>query len=182
MMKNVLLLSALVSCCFTVAAQEHVHGQGQMFISQEDNNWHVQLILPAADVLGFEHAPENEAQQKTIQLFAKRLEDNNSIIELNPNCSLNEVTHSLNLAYLNNIETVHAQKHDEKHHEHGDHNEFLHEDVNVEYRFACPAKVKKLTVTLFKGLVSLTSIRAQWITNISQGLAQLTPAEPDIAW
>lgn len=181
-MKNVLLLSALVSCCFTVSAQEHVHGQGQMFISQEDNNWHVQFILPATDVIGFEHAPENNAQQKTIQLFAKRLEDNNSIIEFQPNCALNEVTHSLYLAHLNNIETVHAQKHDEKYHEHGGRNGFFHEDVNVEYRFVCPDKVKKLTVTLFKGPMSLTSIRAHWITNTSQGIAPLTPAEPDIAW
>ena len=31
-MKNVLLLSALVSCCFTVSAQEHVHGQGPSVI------------------------------------------------------------------------------------------------------------------------------------------------------
>ena len=202
MIKKVLFLTGLIGCWHIVTAQEHVHGQGQMVIAQEDNNWHVQFILPAADVLGFEHAPENEAQQKTVQLFAKRLEANNAIIKFDLSCTLTEVTHSLLLDQsthnkkLNhheannetfNLRTSKLGKHTLGQHKrgqnkHGEHDEVSHEDVEAEYHFVCASHVTNLSVTLFEGLTSLSSIRAQWITNEGQGMAQLTPASPYLAW
>ena len=243
MMKNVLLLSALFSCCNQAVAQAHQHGQGQLFISQEENEWHMQFILPAADVLGFEHAPEDAQQKKALQSLIKRLNQNEGVVDLSGRCSLREVTHSLRELSLfedhenggnddhhgeepqgggshdsdrheddhhndhnahhaltvheehNASENHHDDNHDDEHKEplagkepsahkepsaRGKHAE--HKDVEVEYHFACDASNKKLSVTLFQWLPSLSRIHAQWITDTGQGTAILTPVNPDVEW
>lgn len=241
MMKNVLLLSALFSCCNQVAAQVHQHGQGQLFVSQENNDWHVQFILPAADVLGFEHAPENAQQEKTLHSLIERLDKNDAIVDLGEHCTLSEITHSLSEHSLLEHSSFEAHEHesggnddhheDDHHNDHNAHHELAvheehspsenhhddnhddehkqplagkepsahrepsankkpsargkhaeHKDVEVEYHFTCDASNKKLSVTLFQWLPSLSRIHAQWITDTGQGTAILTPANPDVEW
>ncbi len=45
------------------AAPPHVHGVGTLQLVLEENSLSVELRLPAINVVGFEHAP-NDAQQK----------------------------------------------------------------------------------------------------------------------
>ncbi|MEM5499375.1 DUF2796 domain-containing protein [Paraglaciecola mesophila] len=219
MIKNVLLLSALFSCCNQAVAQAHQHGQGQLFISQEENEWHMQFILPAADVLGFEHAPEDAQQKKALQSLIKRLNQNEGVVDLSGRCSLREVTHSLRELSLfedheNGGNDDHhgeepqgggshdSDRHEDDHHNdhnahhaltvheehnasenhHDDNHDDEHKDVEVEYHFACDASNKKLSVTLFQWLPSLSRIHAQWITDTGQGTAILTPVNPDVEW
>ena len=203
-------LSATVCCCFTTAAQVHQHGQGQLFISQESSDWHVQFILPAADVLGFEHAPENAQQEKTLHSLIERLNNNDAIVDLSEHCTLSEVTHSLGEHSLLEHSSFEAHEHENGgnggHHDdeysepsahkepsvgkepsahekllaHKNHTE--HNDVEVEYHFTCDASNKTLSVALFQWLPSLSRIQAQWITDAGQGTATLTPASPDLEW
>ncbi len=54
-----LTLTSTVLC----AAPPHVHGVGTLQRVLEENSLSVELRLPAINVVGFEHAP-NDAQQK----------------------------------------------------------------------------------------------------------------------
>lgn len=195
MTKPITLLVIMMSCCFSAAGQVHLHGQGQLFVSQEKNDWHVQFILPAADVIGFEHVPENAEQKRTLQTLARRLTTNDSVVNLRGNCTLSEATHSVLTAldedHEPNTEHEHENdidhsNHEGKHHQTGDlegHKEHAkHTDVEVEYHFACASSAKTLSVTLFQWLPTLSRIQAQWITQASQGSATLTPANPTVEW
>ena len=63
---------------FAVNAQQHVHGQGELLVSQEGSMLHLQLVLPAADALGFEHEPETTEQLSSQNLLAERFTLNNN--------------------------------------------------------------------------------------------------------
>ncbi|MDO6559937.1 ZrgA family zinc uptake protein [Paraglaciecola chathamensis] len=192
MTKPITLLVIMMSCCFSAAAQVHQHGQGQLFASQEKQDWHVQFILPAADVIGFEHAPESAEQKKALQALAKRLTMNDSVVRLSGKCTLIEATHSLFAEHKDSQEHAaeheHHEKdqHEEKHHATDDHENHeghaKHTDVEVEYHFSCASSSEKLSVTLFEWLPTLNRIQAQWITDAGQGTATLTSTNPDVEW
>ncbi|ABG38828.1 conserved hypothetical protein [Paraglaciecola sp. T6c] len=225
MIKRITMLTALMNCCFSTTAQVHQHGQGQLFVSQENSDWHVQFILPAADVLGFEHAPENAQQEKILHSLIQRLDKNDAVVDLGEHCTLSEVTHSLSEHSLSDDhesggnKDLHEDKRYNDHHAHEEHSssenhhadnhdedlladEELsagkgpsagkkpsdrlkhaeHQDVEVEYHFACDTSHKKLSVPLFQWLPSLGRIQAQWITDAGQGTAVLNPENPNLEW
>lgn len=197
MTKPITLLVIMMSCCFSAAGQVHLHGQGQLFVSQENNDWHVAFILPAADVLGFEHSPASAEQKRVLQTLAKRLTTNDSVVNLGGKCTLSEATHSLLTEHDEDHESATGYEdehedgsdhgnHEGAHHEADDHERHeahaKHTDVEVEYHFACASSAKTLSVTLFQWVPTLSRIQAQWITQVSQGSATLTPANPTLEW
>ncbi|WP_340677071.1 DUF2796 domain-containing protein [Paraglaciecola sp.] len=68
MNKQIMLLIMSMGGSLPTPAKEsaHVHGQGRIHISQKNRSWYVQLILPTADVLGFEHAPDTAVQIEAV--------------------------------------------------------------------------------------------------------------------
>ena len=173
-MKTKFKLSPVLLACaaFSLSTQAHVHGQGEILISQEGNQWSVQLEIPAGDVLGFEHSPETEEQQKAVNELVKKLEDSSNVVELNGECSLDKVSHNLN-----------SQEEEHHHeHEHEDEHEKEHHDVQVEYYFSCDSETSLLSVTLFDWIESVEKIQAQWVVESGQGQKELTPEQPFIEW
>lgn len=166
-----LTLLFLLSTGFSVVAQQHIHGQGQLLISQDEKQWHVQLSLPVADALGFEHEPETEEQQSALNLLARRLEQNAEIVELNGQCALTKAEHSL------------AKQPENKHHDtHGHDEKQQHQDIEVEYQFNCKAAVTRVTLRLFDVMPSVTVIQTQWVSDGGQGLADLSRSHPYVEW
>lgn len=46
----------------------HQHGKVEWYIAQDNNMLLVEMTAPGSDIVGFEHAPENDAQRAAIQL------------------------------------------------------------------------------------------------------------------
>ena len=44
----------------------HVHGIGKLNVALDGNNLIIELTSPAANIVGFEHAPENEQQSHEV--------------------------------------------------------------------------------------------------------------------
>ncbi|WP_339724577.1 DUF2796 domain-containing protein [uncultured Paraglaciecola sp.] len=166
-----LFLMFLISIGFSANAQQHTHGQGQLLISQEGNEWHMQLILPAADTLGFEHVPETKAQKSKYETLAKKLQRNAAVIEVDGQCALIKAAHTL----VN-------QDGDERHKNHKHNNEQNHHDVEVEYQFKCKAAITRVYVKIFETMPSLHAIELQWLLENSQGMYTLTRNQPYIEW
>lgn len=168
-----MLLMTLMGFALPILAQEsaHMHGKGKMLISQERNNWQIQIILPAVDVLGFEHDPETKKQHEIASEIAERFKHNISIVELDGKCLLGEIKHSL----LDHQDINHHQ-------DHVKHDIGSHGDVEVAYLFTCQSSVTKVSVTLFEWIKSLTSIEVQWVLDKGQGMAVLTRDEPIVEW
>lgn len=176
-----LKLILLLSVGFSVSAQEHVHGQGQLLVAQEEQSWHLQLILPAADILGFEHKPETQQQQQIINKVAKRFEMVDQVVQLKGRCQLNQTNYS-----LPNQEHEEAETHDHHHHatenEHEHEDEVEHSNIEVDYVFSCDSPVTGVSVSLFEWAKSLQRIKTQWILENGQGMAELTQSAPLVEW
>jgi hypothetical protein len=173
MNKQIKLLITLMGCALSISAQEsaHVHGKGKMLISQEKNNWHIQLILPAVDVLGFEHNPNTQKQREIVGEVAEKFRHNISIVKLDGKCLLGDIKNSL------------REQRDINHHEDDVEQDIdPHGDIEVEYFFSCQSSVTKVSLTLFKWIKSLTSIEVQWVIDNGQGMTLVTREEPTIEW
>ena len=180
---------------FTVNAQQHVHGQGELLVSQEGSMLHLQLVLPAADALGFEHEPETTEQLNSRSFLAERLASNTNVIDVEGQCELVAVEHTLEAhgdgheeSHDGDHENGHEEAHDEAHHsehalheEHEEHEEENHQNVEAEYQFHCDDAVSSITVTLFESMPSLSAIQAQWVTEKGQGLTPLSASQPTLS-
>ncbi|MEP1445974.1 MAG: DUF2796 domain-containing protein [Paraglaciecola sp.] len=179
MNKYTVLSVTLFALAFPTVAQQHVHGQGKMLIAQQDNTWHVQFVLPAINVLGFEHKPETQEQHKLVSEITTKFMNHTSVLELNGDCTL---THTENS--LTEHESHDDNEHDaeNEHHSEEEHSSHQHGDIEVEYIYSCQSKVTQMSVTLFTWINSLTSIEAQWILDKGQGLTVLNHDDPVVAW
>jgi hypothetical protein len=169
-----LTLILLISVGFSADAKEHKHGQGQLLISQDGNEWHMQLSLPAADALGFEHEPETEQQKRTLHSLANRLAKNAGVVEPDGQCCLTKAEHTLG--------NQHEHDPHENYDSHEHDREREHDDIEVEYQFNCKAAVTQISVKIFATMPSLSIIEVQWILENSQGMTKLTRSHPYVQW
>ncbi|WP_172449367.1 ZrgA family zinc uptake protein [Bowmanella denitrificans] len=173
-----LRLALILSLSPSALAQQHTHGQGELQIAQDGERWHLQLILPAADALGFEHEAKTSEQKKAQHHLAHKLTHNAGVVKLTGQCSLVSAEHSL--------QAVDNQNHPHKHHEHHDdneqHHEHRHSNIEVTYQYDCASAVTQLALPLFESMPSLSLIKAQWLTDKGQGVANLTSSHPYIGW
>ena len=182
---------------FAVNAQQHVHGQGELLVSQEGSMLHLQLVLPAADALGFEHEPETTEQLNSQNLLAERFTLNTNVIDVEGKCELVNVEHTLeahDAHHENGHEEAHNEAHESEHASHKEHDEHdehagheeheeeNHQNVEVEYQFHCDDAVSGITVALFESMPSLSAIQAQWITERGQALSALSAGKPTLSW
>ena len=62
------------------AEKPHEHGVGHITIAIEGSNVEVELTLPGADAVGFEHAPSSNKEKKAVSMAVKTLRDVKRII------------------------------------------------------------------------------------------------------
>lgn len=172
-------------------SQEHVHGQGSVFIAQEGNLWQVQYVLPAADALGFEHKPENKQQRKTYTELTKSIKTYSYLMRLNAQCTQESYSHN-----LIDLKDDHHDKHDDHHDKHNDHHDkhddhhdkheghdhddhqASHKDVEVSYTLKCANSVSTISFDIFNKMKGLEKLEVQWSVNQGQGSAMSTPTSP----
>ncbi len=46
----------------------HVHGVAELNLASDDNRVYIELVSPAANLFGFEHAPNNERQRRAMNI------------------------------------------------------------------------------------------------------------------
>lgn len=87
--KQVLAIVIGLSLSTVATAEEyrqhsaHVHGHVEFNIAQDGSDLLLEITAPGADVVGFEHAPENAEQEKTLQHAVATLEDSNAVFAIN---------------------------------------------------------------------------------------------------
>lgn len=62
----------------------HAHGEGRLAIAIEGAKLQMELEAPASDIVGFEHAPSNAAQRKTLAEAKERLAKAQALFVLAP--------------------------------------------------------------------------------------------------
>ncbi len=164
----------------------HVHGIGQLNIALDGNDLMLELRSPAANIVGFEHAPETEQQTHALYEAMELLKDGEKLFALTTNagCSLHDAHVESELA------KVHHEKGDSHHSEHeaahsGDEHdgETVHSEFETIYHFKCvhPEKLKSIDVQVFSFFPGFEELEVQLLTPKTKTAVELTPKNSRIS-
>ncbi|EGR1750457.1 DUF2796 domain-containing protein [Vibrio parahaemolyticus] len=204
--KQVLAIVIGLSLSTVATAEEyrqhsaHVHGHVEFNIAQDGSDLLLEITAPGADVVGFEHAPENAEQEKTLQHAIATLEDSNALFAINPQaqCEIEEVhvEHSLGGQHEEHEHHDHeGHDHDEHaHHDHDKHEHDSHEghdhsehsdhgEFTVQYRFHCAqvGELSRIQTDWFNQFPSTESVNVNLFTDTTQSATSLTKSNTQIA-
>ncbi|EGR3399069.1 zinc uptake protein ZrgA [Vibrio parahaemolyticus] len=178
----------------------HVHGHVEFNIAQDGSDLLLEITAPGADVVGFEHAPENAEQEKTLQHAIATLEDSNALFAINPQaqCEIEEVhvEHSLGGQHEEHEHHDH-EGHDHDEHAHHDHDKHEHDgheghdhsehsdhgEFTVQYRFHCAqvGELSRIQTDWFNQFPSTESVNVNLFTDTTQSATSLTKSNTQIA-
>ncbi|HIF5858397.1 zinc uptake protein ZrgA [Vibrio parahaemolyticus] len=204
--KQVLAIVIGLSLSTVATAEEyrqhsaHVHGHVEFNIAQDGSDLLLEITAPGADVVGFEHAPENAEQEKTLQHAVATLEDSNALFAINPQaqCEIEEVhvEHTLGGQHEEHEHHDHEghdhdehahhdhDKHDHDSHEGHDHSEHSdHGEFTVQYRFHCAqvGELSHIKTDWFNQFPSTESVNVNLFTDTTQSATSLTKSNTQIA-
>ncbi|TNY94588.1 zinc uptake protein ZrgA [Vibrio parahaemolyticus] len=204
--KQVLAIVIGLSLSTVATAEEyrqhsaHVHGHVEFNIAQDGSDLLLEITAPGADVVGFEHAPENAEQEKTLQHAVATLEDSNALFAINPQaqCEIEEVhvEHSLGGQHEEHEHHDH-EGHDHDEHAHHDHDKHEHDgheghdhsehsdhgEFTVQYRFHCAqvGELSHIQTDWFNQFPSTESVNVNLFTYTTQSATSLTKSNTQIA-
>lgn len=110
----------------------HVHGQVEFNIAQDGKDLLVEITAPGADVVGFEHAPENSEQEQALKKAVAALKETGKLFTINQQakCVIEDVhvAHTLEQDGHEGHDDHGHEEHDHDKHDHEDHDEHAHDD------------------------------------------------------
>ncbi|HGY9583228.1 TPA: DUF2796 domain-containing protein [Vibrio harveyi] len=127
--KHALALVIGLSLTATANAEEyrqheaHVHGHVEFNIAQDGKDLLIEITSPGADIVGFEHAPENAEQENALNNAIAALKDTNKLFAINQQAKC--VIEDVHVAHTLGEES--HEGHDHHDHEGHDHDKHDHE-------------------------------------------------------
>lgn len=184
----------------------HVHGIAHLNVALEGKNLYMEFVSPAANIVGFEHAPKNQAQREAVEAARETLKNAEAVFTLPPAAGARLVEASVVSEAEHNAHHDTEHGHEDEHHhasEHGhegddhhekevgkghahhaedDHAGEAHSDFRAEYRFVCqsPAKLTAIDVRLFEKFPGIEKIEVQLLTDTKQTALELTARKSKI--
>ena len=182
----------------------HVHGEAELTIAFEGQRIEMQLVSPAANIFGFEHAPKNDEQNEQVHRAESILKSADTLFQFSGgDCKNTSQTLEIPFSHEEASHEEHANEehgHDEKHsdeeHGHNDevaeahdddsddhgHDDHEHEEdhethtqVVANYVFECDsAGLTQIQASFLEQFPAIESLDAQWITETKQGAAELS--------
>ncbi len=180
----------LSAACGTAAVAEtrhhgsHEHGSAVLNAATADTTLSVEYITPAANIVGFEHAPSTEEQERAVHEAVELLESGKMLsLPAEAECNLTraEVEHEAEGDEHHDAEgdehEKHAKEELDEHEEHGE-DEGAHSEFHVEYEYRCEniGALAHIDVELFKHFPGNEKITTQVITANGQKGVELTPS------
>lgn len=165
------------------AAPPHVHGVGTLQLVLEENSLSVELRLPAINVVGFEHAPNDAQQKAAVQNAVALLKDSGQVLILSDKaqCKIESAVVTSELLDHDDHDEAHDDDHDhdDAHDDdHADH-DHAHADFDVSYGFDCrrPTVLKQITLRLFQQLPRLERLDVDMVTTTGQTRQRLVSGQ-----
>lgn len=166
----------------------HVHGEAILNLVIDGNELLLELESPAANLLGFEHAPQNQVQKQQLKKTQSLLSNVDSLVELGSlNCQL--VSAEIEMPYADHKNDHHDSHHghdhnnghsddhhDDHHKKHHDTEVAEHSEIRAQYSLNCPTgkPIERLTLPLFQHFSGLEKLQVMWINGNQQGASRLT--------
>ena len=158
----------------------HEHGAAELTVALDGQALVIELISPLDNLVGFEHAPANDAQRAALAEAGRLLSDADAMFALTAaaacrfeQADIESPSPTAALApAAGHADAAHAPP-----------TRGEHEEVVVAYRYTClqPAALQRIDVRAFARFPRLREIRAEHATARGQGAAVLTPAAAALA-
>tara|TARA_B100002051_G_scaffold266295_1_gene293290 strand:- start:642 stop:1289 length:648 start_codon:yes stop_codon:yes gene_type:complete len=189
-------LAGFLATSLQASERAHEHGVGQLSIAIEGNEVEIELVVPGADAVGFEHAARTDSERKAVVAATEKLKEAKRLIRLTSGAHCHLEKTEVASALLDGDKDGHDHAHDHKHkhekhakqdeHKHNEHKEHkehdkhadgeIHSEFTAHYHFHCdhPEKLTGADVEFFKVFPSAHELVARWITSKGQGITELT--------
>jgi hypothetical protein len=174
----------------------HQHGVAALNVAVEGESLYLELLTPAANLVGFEHAPRGPQQHAAVAAAEAALRDGAALLRPSQAARCRqreaEVPAGLGLAAPDEpaeegAEHSHQGEHHDHHHPSSrahEHHQAAHADLRASFHFACqrPGRLEGLDARAFFELFPATQrIRVQVLGAGGQSAAVLTPGTPRLA-
>ena len=156
----------------------HVHGEVILNIVLEEDRLDVEMISPAMNITGFEHAPSTEQERATLSEAIGKLGDAGNLLTL-PESAGCEPGASAVETSLTEEHAGHDHRHTDRQEHEGDHADF---HVTLAFKCNTPDAIDSLTLTLFSHFPGVEKVKLQWILGQRQGAAVVEPGNPTVTF
>lgn len=157
--------------------EAHAHGHGTLDIVVEGELALIELRMPGVNVVGFEHAPKDDAEHEAVQRALAPLQDGASVFVLAPkaNCVIEQAAADISAV-------AHEDHHDDGQSgadEHGepaaDSGEEEHSELHATYQFRCgaPERLDRIETHLLEHLHDVEEIDVRVVTPTAQLATEL---------
>lgn len=163
----------------------HVHGLAHLQVALAGADLEILFRSPAANIIGFEHAPATAAERGALASALERFRDAERMLRLDPaaECSPQQ-------ARVEHTGAGNADAHDHQHehgHEHdsghGPETDAGHSEIHAHYRFVCrtPQRLQNLSVELLQEFPGIETLDVQVVTPERQYGMTLSRDERELA-
>ncbi|MBP8030086.1 MAG: DUF2796 domain-containing protein [Pseudomonadales bacterium] len=153
----------------------HVHGAAKLQVAIDGSAVTLMLESPMDSLVGFEHAPGNEAEKAALARLVAALEKPDALFVFSPAAGCASSSTKLESPLI--ADESHDHKHEEKHEE-------KHSDLDGEFSFVCKeaGKLTQLTVNLFDVAANLQDLDVEIAAPRGQTAAELKPDKRTVTW
>ncbi len=168
----------------------HQHGVAELGIAADGNKLVIEFESPAANIVGFEHAPKNAEQEKALEIATAVLKDQKGqfVFDAAAGCTMASVqvtpphSDSAEADHEGHAEHGKHEEHEEheQHEEHGDGDHAdIHSEFSAAYNYDCAAigQLRTIQVQLFEAFPGIEKIEAVFLAEDLQFGADLTKTE-----
>jgi hypothetical protein len=184
MKRPLTIAAAMIILAFPALADEHrqlgphQHGHGKLNIAIENGEVSMDLDVPGADIVGFEHEPSTPEQKAAFEAGKTKLADALSIFKMPAaaGCKVKEAKVSIEGEHEEDTPkgaTASAPDKEEEHH---------HSDFNVDYKLQCQsvAKLTAIDFDYFKAFAGARVLEVTIITPKGQNSYEVTREKPSL--
>lgn len=158
----------------------HVHGIGAVNLVLEGQDLHVEFVSPAANIVGFEHAPDTEADHAAVGHAVTLLKRGDRLFRFSDAAACRIDHAGVSSALIEDQSHGHANEHPFEEtagagHEHAGE---AHAEFEAVYHFVCaePGALGELRVGIFEAFPATERLTVQHVIGDRQGAAELTAA------
>ena len=171
--------AALTITASAIAAEEHrelgphVHGHGRLNIALEGKRVSMQLEVPGADIVGFEHEPSTPEQKAAVEKAKTILADALAVFKFSPSAHCSVASAKVM------IKAEDEHDHDEAEHE-ANETEHHHSEFHAEYALDCaaPEKLSSIDFSYFKLFKGAQELDINLVTPDRQTHYEVTREQP----
>jgi hypothetical protein len=170
--------------------EAHVHGKASLNLVLDGQSLFIEFESPAYNLVGFEHEPKDQIQQKEVQDTLSLLSRPRKVFGFSAQagCLVESVSVTTTMAGVGkNTVGYEEEHHEEEHHDHSDGdstNKESHSEFKANYLMICsePEKLRTIEFKLFKEFLGLKSVQVQWINGEGQGYIELNAESSKLEW